>query len=320
MRTIPALAAALALISGASPSQAASSPRDRLVVSASWLAEHLRDPGLVLLHVGDKAEYEASHIPGARYVALSDLSVSDRTGAENGLVLEMLPAETLRERLQSLGISDDSRVVVYFGKDWVSPATRVMFTLDYAGLGDRSSLLDGGQPAWEKSGQAVTAVVPAPAAGTLSPLAVRSIVVDKEYVRDHVGASGEVLVDARDAAFFQGVETGGGKDHPHRTGHIKGAVSIPFSEITDGSLTLRSTEDLAARFEKAGVKEGDTVIAYCHLGQQATAVLFAARTLGHRVLLYDGSFQDWTRFPDYPVEKPSTPGPVVKEPVSVFGR
>ena len=51
-------------------------------------------------------------------------------------------------------------------------------------------------------------------------------------------------------------------------------------------------------FEKAGVKANDTVVGYCHIGQQATAMLFAARSLGHPVLLYDGSFQDWSRHDD----------------------
>ena len=68
---------------------------------------------------------------------------------------------------------------------------------------------------------------------------------------------------------------------------------------------LKSDAELAAIFAKAGVKPNDTVIGYCHIGQQTTAMLFAARTLGHPVLLYDGSFEDWSRHTDYPVDNPS---------------
>src|SRR5688572_14385762 len=114
-----------------------------LVVDSAWLAKHLDDPGLVLLHVGDKAGYDAGHIKGARQITLQDLHVSDHEG--KGLILEMPAADDLKKRLESYGISDDSRIVVYYGKDWVSPATRIIFTLDYAGLGDRASLLDGGK-------------------------------------------------------------------------------------------------------------------------------------------------------------------------------
>jgi thiosulfate/3-mercaptopyruvate sulfurtransferase len=282
---------------------AAGSPRETLVVSTAWLAQHLKDPDLVLLHVGDKAEYDKAHIPGAQLVSLQDISVSDQSG--NGLRLEMPTNELLREKLMALGISDNSHVVVYFGQDWFSPTTRLLFTLDYAGLGDRSSLLDGGQRAWTRAAQPVTAEVPAARSGTLSPLKTRPIIVTKEYVRENLGKPGQAVVDARDAGFYDGVKTGGGMDHPHRPGHIAGAGSFPFSEIADVNLVLRATDELKARLDKAGVKPGDTVIGYCHLGQQATAMLFAARTLGHKVLLYDGSFEDWTRFAEYPVANPA---------------
>jgi thiosulfate/3-mercaptopyruvate sulfurtransferase len=61
-------------------------------------------------------------------------------------------------------------------------------------------------------------------------------------------------------------------------------------------------ENLAEAFRSAGITVGDTVVAYCHIGQQATTILLGARLLGHPVKLYDGSFQDWARR-DLPVEK-----------------
>src|SRR4051794_9604153 len=164
------------------------SPRQNLVVDAAWLKAHLADPDLVLLHVGDKAEYEAAHIPGARFVSLQDISISDHSG--KGLMLEMPPADDLRHRLEALGVSDKSRVVVYYGKDWVSPSTRVIFTLDYAGLGARSSLLDGGQEAWVRAGGVVTKEATAVKTGSLSPLKLRPIVVDAETVKARLGTAG----------------------------------------------------------------------------------------------------------------------------------
>lgn len=297
------LACAFALCSG--PAMSAS-PRDTLVVSAAWLQKHIDDPDLVLLHVGDKPGYAAAHIPGARHVSQADVSVSDHSG--KGLMLEMPPAEDLRERLAALGISDNSRIVVYFGKDWVSPSTRIIFTLDHAGLGDRTSLLDGGLEAWKRSGGAVTAEVPPQKTGKLSPLKLRPIVAKAEDVRAKLGARDVVIIDGRAPAFYDGVDTGGSHDQAHRTGHIGGARSVPYSEITDDNLMLRSADELTALFAKAGVKRGDTIIGYCHIGQQATAMLFAARTLGHNVLLYDGSFEDWSRHADYPVDNPAEKG------------
>ena len=294
------LAASLFLSAPANPS----SPREVLVVSAAWVAQRLKDPGLVLLHVGDSGDYAAGHIEGARPVSLSDISISDRTGPGNGLTLEMPDPATLREKLMSLGISDDSKVVVYFGNAPFQSATRVVFTLDYAGLGDRTALLDGGLPAWVREGRAVTGAVPEVRPGRLKPLRVRPLVVTKEDVKASRGDASRVIVDARHVDFYQGAQSGGSLLNRHRAGHIPGALSLPFTDVTDGRGMLRSPEDLAARFAASEIKPGDTVLAYCHLGQQATAVLFAARTLGHKVLLYDGSFEDWTRFREYAVVKP----------------
>lgn len=281
---------------------AIASPRESLVVNPAWLKQHLADPGLVLLHVGEKADYAKAHIPGARFVSQTDVSVSEHTA--KGLMLEMPPTGKLREELEALGISDRSCIIVYYGNDWVSPSTRIVFTLDYAGLGDHTSLLDGGMDGWVRDGGPVATSVPPVRKGTLAPLRTRPIVVDAAFVRDHLTTPGYKVIDGRAAVYYDGVETGGAHQRD-RTGHIAGAGSIPFTEITDQKGMIRSPADLEALFTKAGVKPGDTVIGYCHIGQQTTAMLFAARTLGHKVLLYDGSFQDWSRHADYPVDNPS---------------
>lgn len=275
-----------------------------LAVDSKWLAAHLNDPDLVLLHVGDKAGFEAGHIKGARQVTLQDLHVSG-DHASKGLILEMPAPDDLKKRLESYGISDHSRIVVYYGKDWVTPSTRIIFTLDYAGLGDRASLLDGGMGAWVKAGHPIVTEATPVKKGSLSPLKIKPLVVDAEFVKKNAGKKGIALVDGRASVFYDGVDTGGSHDEQHKTGHITGAGSVPFTSITNDDLMLRTPDEWRALLTKAGVKPGDTVLGYCHIGMQTTAVLFAARSLGHKVLLYDGSFQDWSRQKDFPVENPS---------------
>ena len=282
---------------------AVASARESLIVTPAWLAQHVKDPNLVLLHVGDKEGYAAAHIPGARFVQMQDVSVSSHEA--NGLMLEMPPADDLRKRLESLGISDDSRVIVYYGKDWVSPSTRIVFTLDYAGLGAHTSLLDGGMDAWVAGGGAVTKDETPAKTGKLSALKTKPIVVDAAFVNAHLASKGYRVIDGRDAEFYDGTKTPGHNGEQQRTGHVHGAGSVPFTTVVDDKNVWKSPQDLEALFTKAGVKPGDTVIGYCHIGQQATAMLFAARTLGHPVLLYDGSFQDWSRHTDYAVDNPA---------------
>jgi Rhodanese-related sulfurtransferase len=265
-------------------------------VSTAWLESHLHDPNLVLLQVGAESQYKSAHIPGARFVRLADVAV---TSSE--LSLEMPTARELRQRLQGLGISDNSRVVVYFGSDQVSVSTRIWFTLQSAGLGAHADLLDGGMPKWRREGRTLTdrtTAVPQP--GTLAPFNLRPTIVDAAFVRAHARQPGYMLIDARAPMYYDGLEESGADGH-HRRGHIPGAHSLPFTSITNDDLTLKKPAELLALFRKAGVKPGDRVIAYCHIGQQATAVLFAARAVGIDAVLYDGSFEDWT-MRDLPIE------------------
>lgn len=287
---------------GPEAGQAPPAPTPRLV-SAAWLAEHLNDADLVLLHVGNARDY-ATHIPGARLLTLADVSVSDQS--ETGLNLQMLPAEQLRQKLESFGISANSRIVVYPASNAVQSSTRVVLTLDYAGLGARTSLLDGGLTGWVAASRPTTEAAPVPATpGSLEALAIQPIVVDSAFVLEHLKKPGFAIVDARAKTLYDGVQTGGSAERPHKTGHIDGAVNVPFSEMTNGSSQFKTVAELKALFDAAGVKPGETVVAYCHIGQQATATIFGARLLGHPVLLYDGSFEEWSRLPNAPVVNPA---------------
>ena len=306
LRTLGALVALVPLFALADNAERPAAPRDSITVSTQWVAAHLDDPDTVLLHVGDEDDYSKQHIPGARLVSLDDISVSEHTG--KGLHLEMPAPEDLRQRLAKLGITDRSCVIVYYGKDWVSPATRVVFTLDAAGLGERSALLDGGMPAWIRDGHKTTKEIPpAPNDVSLAPLAMQDRIVDAAFVQSHLGTPGYTVIDGRAAVFYDGKETGDSMGRPHKTGHIAGAKSLPFTSITTTDLHLKSKDELKALFDHIGVAPGDTIIGYCHIGQQGTAMLFAARALGHKVLLYDGSFEDWSKR-DLPVENPKAKG------------
>ena len=296
----PALLTVLVFVCAARAT--AQAPREAMVVSSAWLAQHASDANLVLLHLGVKTEYDAAHIPGARFMTLGDIAVSDPAG----LALQMPAPDDLRARLEKLGISDDSRVIVSFSKDRIAMATRVLFALDYAGLGRRASLLDGGYDTWLREGRPTNATVPTVTPGKLSPLAVRtSTIVDATFVNSKLNSPGHVIIDGRTPQFYSGTQAGGSADRPHRAGHITGAKNIPYVETLNASGTLKSPEELKAMFTAAGVKPDDNIVVYCHIGQQATAVIFAARTLGLNVALYDGSFEDWSSKPELPVTNPS---------------
>ena len=190
---------------------------------------------------GVKTDYDAGHIPGARFITLNDISVSDTT-SESGLTLQMPAPDDLRTKLEALGISDASRIVVSYGRDRIAAATRVLYTLDYAGLSN-VTWLDGGIKAWKDYGRALSTTVPDTKAGTLSPLKIRPIVVDHTFVQAHAKKPGFAVVDARDRAFYDGIP---GRDGgPAKPGHIPGAVSAPYNlfatgDTANGGTTLKS--------------------------------------------------------------------------------
>lgn len=267
-------------------STAAAQTPSPLLVDVAWLTQHLADRNLVVLHVDDEAEYKAGHIPNARFVTMQ--RVSRAPGPDNPLILELPPPDDLRTRLEQLGISDDSRIVVYYGRNGFASATRVILTLDYAGLGGQTSLLNGGLAAWTRAGQAVSPAVPAVTPGRLSARPPKAVTTDAELVKSVVAKRpGHILVDGRAPVFYTGIQESMGG-----VGHIPGAVNIPFTEILDSQLMVDRAR-LEKMFRDAGVKAGDTVVAYCHIGQQGTTVVFSARLLGHQAVLYDGSMQDW---------------------------
>jgi thiosulfate/3-mercaptopyruvate sulfurtransferase len=299
MKRLSFLLPAMMLLLAISPStQAAGDPKvqESLIVSTDWLAKHLNDDSLVLLQVGDKAEYEAGHIPGAQFIALADIS----TPRGSGLALELPSVAQLEAAFEKLGVTDKSRIVVYFGKDWVTPTARVFFTLDYLGLGERTSILDGGMPAWRTEGKSVTSVIKDAKPGHFTPRPKAQIVVDAAWVNANLNKPGVMILDARAQKFYTGADAG----QMPRGGHIPSAKNIPFSSLVeDPTNKFKSAAALRELFTTAGVKQGDSVTTYCHIGQQASLLYFAARYLGYEAHLYDGSFEDWSNRPELPVEK-----------------
>ena len=280
--------------------------RDLLLVDVAWLEAHYQDPNTVIIHFGPEEDYAKAHIPGAVWLSFDHISGPLEHADESSLMLEIPENAKLQEIFRQSGINNDSRVVVYWSSEWITPSSRMMLTLDYAGLGRQSVLLDGGMAAWMAAELPVTEEASYPKAGNFTLHPRSDLIVSAEWVEAHSGATGYAVVDARSAAHYDGV-----RDSEAGSGHIPGALNIDWRSLLDEeTASWRDAETLAAIFEEAGVKPGDTVVGYCHIGQYATAMLFAARTLGYDVKLYDGSMQEWGGIKQLPLEKPkSAEGP-----------
>jgi thiosulfate/3-mercaptopyruvate sulfurtransferase len=273
------------------------------IATPQQAASLLDTPGIVVLHVGGKAEYDKEHLPGARH--LQDRAIATAP-AHGQLTLQLPPDAELESRLEALGIGHQTTILVYSGNDWVSPTTRVVFTLDYAGLGGRTFVLDGGMPAWKAAKLSVTSEVPAaPAPGSLTITPRSGNVADLALVKATAGTAAGVVIDARFTEFYTGENSGTGRIP--RPGHVAGAVSLPYTTFVREDGTFKSASEVEAIFKAAGAAPGSRVITYCHIGQQATVPWMMARMLGYDAKLFDGSYEEWAKDADAPVKTGTTP-------------
>lgn len=282
---------------------AAAAP-DSMLVSPEWLARHRADPGIVILHVSmDQAEYERGHVPGARWVDPHQLMAMAAPGVE-------LPSiAAIDSILEALGVTDQSRIV-YYGDTWMAP--RVFFALEYAGLGDRTALLDGGLAAWRASGGTVTGDVPTWTRGGVTTRAHPEILVSAAWLQQHLEDRTLALADVRSPGEYAATDS---SERLPRFGHIPGGVNLPWERtFTDpaGALEgrpsrLRPAAELRRLFQDAGMRDGSQLVIYCTVGLRASHIYFVARYLGWRPRMYDGSMSEWSRKPELPMVRGAAP-------------
>ncbi len=278
----------------------------QMLVSADWLADRLDDPSLVILEIGEKEGYDHSHIPGAQFLDYDSISTPMEMGKT--LMLELPPMDQLVAVFEKLGVSNRSHVILYFRTNWVTPATRVYWTLDYIGLGANTSILDGGFPAWRGSNKPVTSDVKQVAKGTITAHPRNEILATADWMSSHLNQPGTDILDARAREYYTG-EKGDGTP---RSGHIPGAKNVPYTTFVDDTDKFKNTAALEKMFAEAGVKPGDLIVSYCHVGQRATVIYFTAKLLGYNARMYDGSWEDWSQRKNLPIVTGSEPGPAPK--------
>ena len=278
----------------------ADAQRQPLVVTVDWLGDHLNDASLVLLQIGEKKDYQSGHIPGAQFLDYASIS----TPHGQGLMLELPPVEQLVSVFEKLGVTNRSHIILYFGTNWVTPTTRVYWTLDYLGLGDRTSILNGGLVGWQATHHPVSTETTQPAKGSITPALRKEIVADAAWISSHLNQPAVTVIDARTHEFYNGSQSDGSP----RSGHIPGAFNLSYLEVIDqDNNKFKSADGLKDLFRTAGLKPGNLMVSYCHIGQRATVLYFAAKMLGYDAKMYDGSWEDWSRRMDLPIVTGESP-------------
>lgn len=269
-----------------------------VAVSAEWLAKNLSDPKVVVIHTaGSRADYDAGHVPGSRWLPGSAYMIS----APGALSTQLPTAELADSLLEMVGVSDDSHIVISGGP--IQTSGRLFFTLEYLGLAGRVSMLDGGIDAWREAGRPLDRTEPKVARGHLTLKPVATKVVDADWVKANGQTAGVSVLDARTPEFYSGESSGG----QARAGHIPGANNVPFAWLTGEVSVFRDRAKLQRLFDQAGAKKGNKVVTYCHIGMQASALYVAARLLGYDAAVYDGSWEEWSKKSELPIVGPVRP-------------
>ena len=273
------------------------------LVSTSWLEAELGAPDLRVIDAtmflpgsgrDARAEYEAAHIPGAVFFDIGDIS------DDASKLPHMLPPEhKFASRMQSLGLGDGNRFVVYDNSPLHSSA-RVWWMLRIFGA-HYVGILDGGLQKWRGEGRQLASGREQHRHGHFTAVLDRKAVVDKAAVRALIGGD-EEIVDARPASRFAGEDT---EPRPGmESGHIPGSHNAPQSEFFNADNTWKLGEDLRAVFDEAGVDLTRPMVTTCGSGVTAAVVLFGAHLLGKQdVRLYDGSWSEWGADPQTPKAK-----------------
>lgn len=274
---------------------------DDPLVSPAWLNERLGAPDIRVIDAtwfmpndprDAKALYAERRIPGAIFFDIDEIA-----DTSSDLPHMLPPPEKFASRMKKAGVGDGTRVIIYDNHGLMS-AARVWWTFRVFGHED-VAVLDGGFPAWERAGYAIETGVPRQRMERHFTPCVRNDLVRTlaDVQRAIDGGNRTPILDARAAPRFNGEapEPRAGL----RSGHMPGALNVPFGSLLNADGTMKAAADLKTLFEAAGLKGNAAPICSCGSGITAAVLALAlARTGRWDAAVYDGSWAEWGGHPD----------------------
>lgn len=268
-------------------------------VSTDWLYENLRKQEMIILDVQPNVhDYIEEHIPGAIYFPEGLLRTSIA-----GMPARYVPPESIQPVLRHAGITLNVPVVVYTGtgaaKGWGDGLEQTMMAYSLARFGHNSVyVLDGGLDKWKAEGKPLTKEFPKTEVSDFTVCIQTDFYVDYETFKAMKDRDDVIVLDARPPAAYEG------QAFWIKPGHIPGAVNVPWASLMDdkNKRLLKPHEEIIAILNAHNVSSDKTVVCTCGTGREATNqfILFKWYLEYPKVKIYEGSFTEWTSYPENP--------------------
>jgi len=271
-----------------------------VLVDTQWVEDHLDDDSIRIVEVDENpALYREAHIPGA-------IGFDWQKDMQDQVKRDFLGPEDFGKLFGSRGVSNDHTVVLYGDRNnWFAAYT--YWYLKYYGH-DRVLLMNGPREKWIEEGRPTTSEAPSHPAATFQAKgpdkSIRSMRDDVMQVLD----SDTRLVDVRSPQEFSGeliAMAGYEQEGAQRSGHIPGAINVPWAQAVNEDGTFKSAEELRELYQGKGALDGNDIVAYCRIGERSAHTWFVLHELlgNDNVRNYDGSWTEWGNMVAVPVQK-----------------
>lgn len=266
------------------------------LVDAKWLYEHRDQVVLVdatnnfMVPEEGRQKHDAAHSPGSFHMDLRQDMVGKlcQHGGRDPLPDDM---NYFREKLESIGISNDTLVVVY-DEDLV-PSSRFWWMCKYIGV-QNVKVLNGGIQAWKRAGYDLTdQVTPMPEKkGSIQMTINHHMFADIEDIRKAINDPEVGIVDSRTKERYSGIV----EPIDKKAGHIPNSINFFFGDIIDPVEGYKSKEFLEEHF--APLKQYKELIFHCGSGVSGSVNIIGLDEIGINSRFYIGSWSDYITYPE----------------------